>query len=233
MILRLLALTAATALAATALTGCVRIGPMTSESPEIDDVTAVVLDTSGDLTITEGDPALTIHAPEGVVDRLTATVRDGVLELGRRPGIPFGFGRGEIRYDLTLRHLDAIEVNGSGDIASTVSGGDITIEINGSGDVTVSGLDAEAIEVRISGSGEVELEGRADDLAVEIDGSGDADTDALEVRDARVVIGGSGDARLHVTRTLQVDISGSGSVRHRGGADVDADVSGSGDVEAD
>lgn len=233
MISRLLALTATAVLATAALTGCVRPGPMTSDSPEIGDVGAVVLDTSGDLTISEGDPALTIHAPERVIDRLTATVRDGVLELGRAPGIPFAFGGGEIRYDLTVRDLDSIEVNGSGDVVANVSGDDLVIEINGSGDVAVSGLDAATIEVTISGSGDVELGGRADELTVEVNGSGDVDSDALEVRDARVAIDGSGDARLHVTGTLRVDISGSGSVRHRGGADVDADVSGSGDVEAD
>ena len=88
---------------------------MSSESREIDDVSAVVLDTEGDLTITEGEPSLTIHAPEGVLDALTSDVEGGVLELGRRPGT-FSFGRSEIRYELVVESLDAIEVSGSGDI---------------------------------------------------------------------------------------------------------------------
>nr|WP_309708540.1 DUF2807 domain-containing protein [Pseudolysinimonas sp.] len=168
---RLLALTAATALVAVALTGCVRVGPMSSSTPEIDDVSAVVLDTSGDLTITEGDPSLTIHAPAGILDRLTSEVRDGVLVLGRRPGFA-SFGFAEIRYELTVRSLESIEINGSGDVESTVSGEELTIEINGSGDVVVTGLDAETVELRADGSGDIELMGDAGSLAAEIGGSG-------------------------------------------------------------
>jgi hypothetical protein len=212
MITRLLVLTTAAVLTAAALTGCVRAaGPMTSETREISDVTAVVLTTSGDVEITEGEPSLTIHAPEGVLDRLTSDVNGGVLELGRRGGpMPFV---GEIRYELTVPSLDTIEIDGSGDVTSSVVGDTLTIAISGSGDVTVSGT--------------------ADSLAIEIDGSGEVDADDLEVTDATVEISGSGDAELHVTGSLRVDISGSGSVSHRGGAEVDADISGSGDVTED
>jgi hypothetical protein len=74
-----------------ALTGCVRAGgPMSTETRDIGDVTAVVLDTSDDVEITEGEPSLAIHAPANVLDRLTSEVDDGVLELGRRGGpMPF------------------------------------------------------------------------------------------------------------------------------------------------
>ena len=212
MITRVLTVATAAVLAATALTGCVRAaGPQTTETREISDVTAVVLDTSGDVEITEGEPSLTIHAPANVLDRLTSEVRGGVLELGRRGGpMPFV---GEIRYELTVPSLESIEINGSGDVTSTVAGETLTIAISGSGDVTVSGI--------------------ADSLDIEIDGSGEVDADDLEVVDATVDISGSGDAELHVTGTLRVDISGSGSVTHRGGAEVDADISGSGDVRED
>jgi hypothetical protein len=212
MITRVLAVGAAAFLASVALTGCVRAaGPMTSEARDISEVTAVVLDTSGDVEITEGEPSLTIHAPENVIDRLTSEVTGGVLELGRRGGpLPFV---GEVRYELTVPSLTSIEINGSGDVTSDVVDDRLTITISGSGDVTVSGT--------------------ADSLDIEIDGSGEVDADDLEVADASVEISGSGDADLHVTGALRVDISGSGSVTHRGGAEVDADISGSGDVEAD
>jgi hypothetical protein len=227
---RLAALAAAAALVAVGLTGCAPVGPMSSATPEIGEVTAVVLDTGGDLTISEGEPSLTIHAPAGILDRLTTDVDDGVLVLGRRPGLmPFGFA--EIRYELTVQSLDSIEINGSGDVESTVSGDDLAIVIQGSGEVTVTGVDATDVDLRIEGAGDVELSGDAEAIDVEIDGSGDVDTDALEVRDATVAISGSGEVDLHVTDTLAVDISGSGTVHHRGGATVESDISGSGDVE--
>lgn len=229
---RLPALAAAAALVAVALTGCVPIGPMSSSTPELDDaVTSVVLETGGDLTITEGEPSLTIHAPAGILDRLTSDVSDGVLVLGRRAGfVPFGFG--EIRYELTVESLESIEIKGSGDVDSTVSGDELVIDIEGSGDVTVTGLDADSVDVRIDGAGDIELVGEAESLAVEINGSGDVDSENLEVRDATVSIGGSGEVDLYVTDTLTVDISGSGTVNHSGGATVESNISGSGDVES-
>jgi hypothetical protein len=232
MITRLLTLATVTALAAVALTGCVPLGPMSTASPEIGDVTAVVLDTDGDLEIREGEPSLTIHAPANILDRLTAEVRDGVLELGRLPGTFVG-GFADVRYELTVPSLDSIEVSGSGDVTSTVSSGHLTIEITGSGDVTVDGIDADAVELTIDGSGDVELTGVADALTIEIAGSGEIDAEDLEVSTASVDIGGSGSASVNVTSTLTVDISGSGSVTHTGGAEVDAEISGSGEVEAD
>lgn len=228
---RLPAFAAAAALVAVALTGCVPLGPERTSTPEIDDVTAVVLETGGDLTITEGEPSLTIHAPAGILDRLTSDVRDGVLVLGRRAGfVPFGFG--EIRYELTVESLESIEIKGSGDVDSTVSGDDLAIVIQGSGDITVTGVDADEVDVRIQGAGDIQLSGDANSIAVEIAGSGGVDTDSLEVRDAVVSITGSGEVDLHVTETLDVAISGSGTVRHRGGATVESNISGSGDVES-
>jgi hypothetical protein len=214
MIARALTLTALTALAAAALTGCVRVGPMETETWEfsnLGEVTQVVLDTAGDLVIVEGDPGLTIHAPEGVLPRLTSAIHDGVLELGQRGG-PFFFG-GDIRYELSLPSLDGIEVNGSGDVEATASGGAVRISINGSGDIEVTGS--------------------ADSLDVEIDGSGEVDADDLAVGIAVVRISGSGDVRVYATGTLDVEISGSGTVTHRGGATVTSDISGSGSVDAD
>jgi len=232
MITRLLALTTVAALAAVGLTGCIRLGPTATESREIGDVTAVVLDTEGDLEIREGEPSLTIHAPASILDLLTSEVRDGVLELGRRPGA-FLAGIAEVRYELTVPSLDSIEVSGSGDVTSTVSADGLTIEISGSGDVTVDGIDADAVQLTIDGSGDVELTGVANSLTADIAGSGEVDSEGLEVRDATIDISGSGGLSVNATDTLTVDISGSGSVTHTGGAEVDAQISGSGDVEAD
>ena len=229
---RALVLSAAVVLAAAALTGCVRVlppGPVVTESPEIGDVHAVVLDTSGELTITEGEPSLTIHAPQALLDLLVNRVDDGVLTLGRLPG-PGIIGASNLRYELTVPSLDAIVVDGSGDVESTVTGGDLRVEINGSGTVDIERIEAGSVSVEISGSGDVDLAGTADSLEVRIDGSGTVDADDLEVVDAVVEVSGSGDVEVHATGTLRADVSGSGDVTHRGGARVDADVSGSGEV---
>lgn len=215
-----------------ALAGCVPFvasGPMTSQEREIDAVSTVVLDTSGDLTISEGEPSLVIHAPEGALDRLTSDVNGDTLVLGTTPGPEIVVG--EVRYDLTLPDLAAIELNGSGDVEATVSsGGTIRLDLDGSGDVDWTALETDRVEIRVAGSGNVGLEGSTTELLIELDGSGDIDAGGLQAQDAVVAISGSGNVDVAVRDNLSAEISGSGRVTYSGDPAVESDVSGSGDV---
>lgn len=214
------------------LAGCVPVvatGPMTSEDREIGAVTAVSLETSGDLTITEGEPALVIHAPSEALERLTSETDGETLRLGTTPGSAIIVG--EIRYELTVPDLEAIDLNGSGDVAATVSSaGAIRLDIDGSGDVEWTGLDAESVTIRVAGSGDVEVAGVSSTLEIDLDGSGDIDAAALDAQDAVVSIAGSGDVDVAASDTLSAAISGSGRVTYSGSPAVSAAVSGSGDV---
>lgn len=215
-----------------ALAGCVPVvagGPMTSEEREIGDVSAVELDTSGNLTITEGEPSLVISAPSDALDRLTAETDGSTLRLGTTPGQQVVLG--EVRYELTVSDLSEITVNGSGDVESTVSSdAGILVDVDGSGDVSWTGLDADDVTVRVAGSGDVELSGTTAALTIQVDGSGDIDVGDLEARDAVVTIAGSGDVQVTALDTLSAEITGSGTVAYTGDPEVDAEVSGSGDV---
>lgn len=214
------------------LSGCVPVvvsGPPASEEREIGAVTSVTLDTSGDLTISEGAPSLVIHAPRGALDRLSADSDGDTLRLGTTPGPEIVVG--EIRYELTVPHLAEITLNGSGDVVATVSAaGSLQLDLEGSGDVAWTGLDAEDVTVRVAGSGEVEVAGTTGALGIEVDGSGDVDAEELVALDAVVSIAGSGDVYVSARDTLSADISGSGQVTYSGDPEVRADVSGSGDV---
>jgi hypothetical protein len=220
------------AIALVALTGCVAgpaAGPMVSEERELTAVTALVLDTDGDVTIIEGEPGLVIHARASALDQLTSDVRDGALVLGRKPGtLPFGWG--EVRYELTLPSLDRVEINGSGDVSSVVSGGNLSVRISGSGDVEFEGIDAALVEIAIDGSGDVSLGGTTLEQRIEIDGSGDIDNADLRSERATVAINGSSEVSVHVTGELDIEVSGSGLVRYSGSPDVRSDVSGSGEI---
>ena len=215
-----------------ALAGCVPVvagGPMTSEEREIGDVSAVELDTSGNLTITEGKPSLEISAPREALERLTAETDGSTLRLGTTPGQQVVLG--EVRYELTVSDLSEITVNGSGDVESTVSSdAGILVDVDGSGDVSWTGLDADDVTVRVAGSGDVELSGTTASLTIQVDGSGDIDVGDLEARDAVVTIAGSGDVQVTALDTLSAEITGSGTVAYTGDPEVDAEVSGSGEV---
>ncbi|WP_169580602.1 MULTISPECIES: head GIN domain-containing protein [Microbacterium] len=215
-----------------AVTACMPMfpgGPASSEERAVDDVTRVVLGTSGELSIAEGDPALVIHAPEDAMGRLTSEVNGDTLVLGESPGFMFGFG--SVRYELTLPRLEAVELNGSGDVDARVAGdGSVQVRLNGSGDVSWTGLDADRVEIRIAGSGDASVSGTAADVSIEIDGSGDVDTMDLDARDVAVVIRGSGDADVSATEELAAQIAGSGSVTYSGDPRLDTEVWGSGEV---
>ncbi|MCP2635200.1 DUF2807 domain-containing protein [Microbacterium sp. HD4P20] len=204
-------------------------GPMTSEERDIDDVSHVVLDTSGHLVVSEGEPALTIHAPSGVMDRLTSDVDGDTLVLSIEPGFVMTFG--EVRYELTVPRLEMLEVNGSGDVEATVSADDtVQLSLDGSGDVDWSGLDADRVEVGLAGSGDIALSGSAVELSVDVGGSGRVDAEQLDTEDAVIALDGSGDVDVTVSDTLSVDVAGSGQVTYSGDPSTDVRVSGSGDV---
>jgi hypothetical protein len=214
-----------------ALAGCMPVaaGPMTSEQRQISAVTKVVLDTSGDVTISKGEPSLVIHANAAALKRLTSDVHGDTLTLGDKPG--FMVDLGTVTYELTLPDLAAIDLNGSGDIDSTVSSGDtIRVAVDGSGDVRWTGLSASTVTISVPGSGHIQVDGTTHDIAISIDGSGSVDAAKLDAQSAVVSVDGSGDVHVAASDTLKAEISGSGHVTYTGNPSVDSKVTGSGDV---
>ncbi|MEO8262229.1 MAG: head GIN domain-containing protein [Pseudolysinimonas sp.] len=224
--------------AVVALAGCAPVygfsGARVSDDRDIESVDSVEVRTDGDLSVTVGDtPSLRISAPQGIIDRLTSDVVDGVLVLGVQ-GPTFGFDFGRITYELTVPELSSLSIEGSSDVTADFTGADVVlISIDGSGDVDGSGIDAQSVTTEVSGSGDIELTGRTDEQVVDISGSADFGGEDLISRTTRVSLSGSGDIEVHATETLDAEISGSGEVRYRGGAAVTSEVSGSGSVRED
>jgi len=230
--MRILPLIAIPAIALISLSGCALVpsGPAVSESRDIDLASSVVLNTSGDITIREGEPALRITAPSSVIDRLTSSVDNGVLVLDVTPGAP-SFLLGRIRYELTVPSLEGLEINGSGDIDSDAPTGSVLrLKIAGSGDLTIEAIDASEVRLEIIGSGDVELEGRTDDFELVISGSGDVRADELDSARVTVDINGSGDVEVAASVTLDVSISGAGDVVYVGRPQVTQSIAGVGNI---
>lgn len=206
-------------------------GPVVTRDVDIEDVTAVQLATSGDLTIRRGDtPSLTVTAREGTQDRLLSEVRDGVLVLDSRRSSGVG-SWGDVSYELVLGEVAELVVSGSGGVtADDVTGDALRLSVEGSGSVDLTGVDAGSVALRIAGSGDVELGGRTDSLAIGIEGSGGVDADRLRADEVDVSVEGSGDVEVHATRRLAVSIEGSGSVSYAGDPEVTQRIEGSGEV---
>lgn len=248
----LLALSAAVVILTAALTGCTSVdaGPVVSENRTVTDVRAVVLDTSGDLTVTRGEvPSLKVIAGARIIDQLTADIDDGVLRLGMEGASPLRTG--VIRYELTVSTLASLTVRGSGDASADFAGADdVSISVRGSGDVEATGIDTGAamliidgsgeitvqdvrvdtLTVRLDGSGAVTIDGDAQTQDVEINGDGDYEAGDLRSADAVVTIRGAGDAAITASRALDARIDGSGSISYDGDAQVEKQITGSGDI---
>ena len=217
-----------------ALAGCGALadaGPQTTAQRPVEGVTAVDLQTSGDLTITVGDtPGLTITAGANQMDYLTSEVDGGTLLLDSKANMP---GSGTITYALVVPSLTSVDISGSGSASGDgVLRGDATVTLSGSGDVNLTGLQVPSVAVGLSGSGKVTLAGTADSQQIDIGGSGAYNGKDLSAGDTGIEVTGSGDASVTVSGSLQVSISGSGNVTYFGSpTQVEQSVSGSGSVK--
>jgi hypothetical protein len=218
-----------------ALTACVPFvsaGDRRTEDREIDDATAVVLRTAGEVTVRLGDePALTVTGGENVLDRLVTEVDDDRLVIDTRRG-PLIVGEDDLDIDVTLTSLQSVVIEGSGDVTAEFGDADdVSIELRGSGEIETGELDAQTVRIAISGSGSIDTEGSTDDLVVDVSGSGDVDASGLSSQNAQVVLSGSGDVSVDVSDALDVTLSGSGTIRYSGRPEIRSSISGSGEIE--
>jgi hypothetical protein len=231
---RRLAVAAVGATLLVTLTACVPFvsaGESRTEDREIEDASTVVLRTGGRVDVRLGDePALTVTGGENVLERLSTEVDDGRLVIAIRRG-PLIIGDRDLRIDVTVTSLEAVEIDGSGAVSAEFGDAeDVSMRISGSGDIEADDLDAETVRAGISGSGDIDVSGRTESLVIEVSGSGNVDTGDLDATTAQVVVSGSGNVSVNASDELDVTISGSGDVRYSGRPQVRSTISGSGDL---
>lgn len=207
----MVALASITALLLGACTVVQGSGRVVTEERPVNSFSAVQLDGSGTLLITQGEAeALTISGDDTILPLIRSEVQGDTLVLGPRPGSSLTFSS-DLIYKLTVTRLDAVTLNGSGNVrADKLTTDHLRVAINGAGDWT--------------GTGSV------DALEVHITGSGSFDAPELASRVAGVEISGSGDVIVKASETLDARIDGSGSVRYAGSPNITQRVSGSGSV---
>jgi hypothetical protein len=225
-------------------------GKVQTENRPISGVTAVMLTTSGSLTITQGAAeSLTIESDDNILPLLTSEVENGTLTLATKPNTSINPTR--IQYRLVVTDIAAItstgsgdtaagelisdsftlQVNGSGDVAiEALTSTNPTITTTGSGNVTIRLLTAETLTVNQSSSGSVTLVGSAENQTITMTGSGDFIGEGLQGETANIRMESSGDATVNVSGAIDATLSGSGNLTYIGDPQVDENVSGSGKV---
>jgi hypothetical protein len=171
-------------------------GPTVSESRPIAGVSGVTLQAVGHAQIVlGGTESLTITAPESVMELLTSEVVAGRLVLDRNSASYQGQAS-DIQYDVSLRRLDALILDGVGRLSA-------------------QGVDTGRFTVRVNGVGEIEASGRADRQEVRVEGVGGYVAPRLESRVTNVNLS-AGNAVVWATERLEGWVGVGSTVEYRG-----------------
>ena len=172
------------------------------------------LDTSGDLTLSQGDTeSLTIEAEDNILPLLTSDISDGTLKLGTKPNTSFSETK-TIKYTLVVKNLNALTDNGSG----TITVGNLNLNNplgifgNGSGHIIIANVQSGDTQLKLTGSGNINLASlKSDKVSIQIDGSGSTTIPTVTTQSFTAQLSGDGALQISGTTTDQtIDISGSG-----------------------
>lgn len=214
---------------------------VTSDRTEIQDrhlsgFSSIEASGSFDVFITQGSAeSVKVEAEHDDLDKIVTEVKNGVLHIDNKRsvgGMNWDWGNKKRIVRVVVRNLNAVNVNGSGDVAFNegLRTQSFAMMVRGSGDVE-GRIEAENLEFGLSGSGDVSVSGRANNLNVKVSGSGDFDARKLQTVNAAVKLSGSGDAVVNASQRVDAKLSGSGDIRYTGTAkQISTSKSGSGDI---
>ena len=179
------------------------------------DFHSLVCNLPGDVVYTPGECAVSITAPDNVLEHVTIRNENGTLDIRSNLGhirnlkkitvnlsspvlenvtfngaVDFNAPKGITALDFTAT------VNGAGDMdIEGLSAGKASLTVNGAGDANISKLDCDAIEVSINGAGDAVLGGKAGRADLAISGAGDIDARELDCPDINSKVRGVGSIR--------------------------------------
>ena len=213
-------------------------GEVAYETYEAAGFSRIALSGAAEVTVEQGDFAVTASAEDNVLPTLVVYGQDDTLILGRdvdwidgiRPTVP-------IRIVVAVPELAGVSVSGSGRVvvrgvganavSFTVSGSaglDLTdvpakvveVEVEGAGTLDASGIDAVAFAARMRGAAQAVVAGRAEAVHVDVAGSVLYRGAELRAQRATVAVDGAAQAFVWVDEALDARVGGVGRLGYRG-----------------
>ena len=210
-------------------------GSISVERHRFTGLTGVELATRGELEIRLGDDeGLQIAADDNLHEYFALTTDGGTLTIDTRPGFNLRPSR-PIRYTLTAREIEFIELSSSGDArAPDLRADRLDIRLNSSGDLSVGDIQAESVDVGLDSSGDLSVDDiQAEFVDISVDSSGDLSVGGIEANVVDVRMRSSGDVEMDGLQagSLTVGINSSGDIRIREGEvdNLDLTINSSGD----
>jgi Putative auto-transporter adhesin, head GIN domain len=203
-------------------------GDIVKEIRNETDFHAIDISIAGHVELYQGSTwKVEIEIEETILPYLETEVRNGRLDIY--------FSRhvhdvDDLKIKITAPMIDAIDLNGSGNLIAfdSLSGSKLTVDISGSGDADLRKVYYDELKLDLSGSGNLQLQGESLKAAMYVSGSGNLNASDCQIKVISVDASGSGDIRCRVSDQLKGNISGSGNVYYDGNPVTDVDVSGSG-----
>ena len=176
---------------------------------------AITCNLPGDVIYTPGECAVSINAPDNVLELVTVRNENGTLQIKANAGRIRNLKKitinvsspvleelnfnGAVDFNapegITALDFNAV-VNGAGDIdIKGLKADNASLIVNGAGDATIKDLDCESISVAINGAGDAVLSGRAGRAGLSIAGAGDIDARELNCSDIDTKVRGVGSIR--------------------------------------
>lgn len=142
-----------------------------------------------------GDFAVTVSGAPEDIERLDATVENGVLKLDQDDNRA---GKKRWRNQGMTAVISLPSLTGF-DLAGVASG-------------EVTGVDADEFRVDLAGVGDLTLAGTCGRLDAQVSGVGDLDARALECREVDIDVSGVGEASVYASEAVDATVSGIGSI---------------------
>ncbi len=195
-------------------------GDVVTEDREVRGITGVELATIGKLFIEVGDEEkLVVEAEDNLLEYIDTDVHGGMLVIQTRDGVNL-HPREQVRYYLTVKRIDEIEISSSGDIeTSDLIADRFSITIGSSGDLDIRDLSVSSLDVRVRSSGDVSMDKvSAKKVEIDIQSSGDVVLRELESELLVVDISSSGDVEVGTgyVKEQEININSSGDYEGKG-----------------
>ena len=205
-------------------------GEKVTTEQKVNTFSKIKINTPAKIILKQGDSSKVIIAGyENLVNNIELKSRKGLLIIDDETCVG---SNNDVQITLSFKHLENIELNGSGEIQTydILKTEEMDVEINGSGQITLL-LYSDELSFDIDGSGEIKLKGTAEELDIEISGSGEVNAEELLTDNSDIDIKGSGECYVNVQKTLSASINGSGKIYYSGMVEeISTDVNGSGTI---
>lgn len=219
-----------------AVSGCIGSqgsgsGNIVNQTKNVSSFNQVILNGTGTLVINQGNnESMTIEAEDNIVSNINTSVSNEQLIIGFQKNTPIPTK--PIRYYITVKDLNSIQIDGAGQIESnTLNTNNLSIKINGAGQSKISDLKVNLLTIDINGAGKLHIAGSAINQTIKISGAGNYSANNLTSKTAAIKIDGGGIATVRVSDLLDVIINGAGDISYIGNPRINRQINGGGNIK--